>query len=544
MFVKAASSWSALTSGFRWQVPGDFNIAHIACDRWAFGEPERVCVLKWNGNDLEPFTYGWLAEQSRRLANALAAQGVRRGDRIGLLLPQSPEVVVAHMAAYRMGAIAIPLASLFGPDALEYRLGFSGTRALVTDSAGLAKVGPIRDKLPDLAAIFCVDGAAGDALDFHQSLANASSDFDRVETTPDTPALMVFTSGTTGPPKGALHGHKVLAGHIPAVQVLHEFAPQRDDRFWTPADWAWAGGLLNIMLPALALGIPVVAHAAQKFDPEAAFEMMGRAQVRNVFIPPTALKIMKSVERPRERFGMGLRTLFSGGEALGKETFEWGKSELGITINEGYGQTECNLVLTSCAALGVNRAGSAGRPTPGNHVAVIREDGTICDVNEPGQIAVKRPLPTMFLEYWLRPEATAEKFIGDWMTTGDQALTDEDGYFHFVGRDDDIITSAGFRIGPGEIEDCLIAHPAVRLAAAVGKPDGVRTEIVKCYVMLEEGQIGDEALKADIKAYVRSRLSAHEYPREIDFVDAMPLTTTGKVIRREFRDRAKQEADL
>lgn len=542
MFVEPADTWEEMREQFRWDVPADFNIAHFACDRWAENEPDRICLLEWHDGNLKPFTYGWLAEQSRRLASLLSQQGVKVGDRIGILLPQRAEVAVAHMAAYRMGCIAIPLASLFGPDALEYRLGFSQTKALITNAAGVEKISGIRDQLPDLTIVLSVDGEADGALSYENSIEEVSDWFELVPSTPDTPGLMVFTSGTTGPPKGALHGHRVLAGHMPGIGTLHEFTPQDGDRYWTPADWAWAGGLLNILLPGLALGVPVVAHAAQKFDPEVAFDLMARAKVRNVFIPPTALKIMKSVEQPKERFGFSLRTIFSGGEALGRETFEWGRKELGVTINEGYGQTECNLVLTSCAALGVNRAGSAGKPTPGNDVAVVRDDGTVCDVGEQGQIAVKRPLATMFLGYWNNEKATAEKFVDDWMLTGDQAVTDEDGYFHFVGRDDDIITSAGFRIGPGEIEDCLIGHRAVKLAAAVGKPDALRTEIVKCYLVLEEGFEASDTLRDDITAYVRQRLSAHEYPREIEFVESMPLTTTGKVIRREFRERAKREA--
>ena len=233
-----------------------------------------------------------------------------------------------------------------------------------------------------------------------------------------------------------------------------------------------------------------------------------------------------------------LRSVGSGGEALGAETYEWGKSALGVTINEFYGQTECNLVLSSCAAIGVSRAGAIGKPVPGHIVAVIRPDGTECAPGELGQIAIKRPDPVMFLEYWGKPDATREKFIGDWMTTGDQGVADDDGYVRFIGRDDDVITSAGYRIGPTEIEDCLIRHPAVALAAVVGKPDAMRTEIVKAFIVLKSGHAPSEALAADIQGFVRTRLSAHEYPREVAFIDEMPMTTTGKVIRRLLRQRA------
>jgi len=350
--------------------------------------------------------------------------------------------------------------------------------------------------------------------------------------------MMIYTSGTTGQPKGALHAHRVLLGHMPGIELPHDFFPQPGDRFWTPADWAWAGGLLDCLLPSLYRGVPVVARRFDKFDPEEAFAVMARYEVRNAFIPPTALRMLRAVPNPRERHNFSLRTVGSGGESLGVETYEWGKSALGLAINEFYGQTECNLVIGSCAMIGVARPGAIGKAIPGHTVAAINRDGRPCQPGELGQIAVRRPDPVMFLEYWGQPQATREKFIGDWMTTGDQGVIDADGYFTFVGRDDDVITSSGYRIGPGEIEDCLIKHPAVALAAAVGKPDPVRTEIVKAFIVLKSGEAPSDALAAEIQSFVRTRLSAHEYPREIAFIDEMPMTTTGKVIRRLLRQRA------
>jgi acetyl-CoA synthetase len=263
---------------------------------------------------------------------------------------------------------------------------------------------------------------------------------------------------------------------------------------------------------------------------------MARHKVRNCFVPPTALRMLKTVANPRSRFPLDLRTIGSGGESLGAETLAWGKDALGLTVNEFYGQTECNLVLASCAAIGVSKPGCIGKAVPGHDVQVIRPDGQPCEPEEEGQIAVRRPDPVMFLGYWNRPEATAAKFIGDWMTTGDQGSRDHEGYFRFVGRDDDVITSSGYRIGPGEIEDCLITHPAIALAAVVGKPDALRTEIVKAFVVLKAGHVPSDALIFDIQAHVRGRLAAHEYPREIVFRDDLPMTTTGKIIRRELRE--------
>jgi acetyl-CoA synthetase len=350
--------------------------------------------------------------------------------------------------------------------------------------------------------------------------------------------MMIYTSGTTGQPKGALHAHRVLIGHMPGIELPQEFFPQPGDRFWTPADWAWAGGLLDCLLPSLYCGVPVVARRFDKFDPEEAFAVMARFGVRNAFIPPTALRMLRAVPNPRGRHDVRLRSIGSGGEALGAETFEWGKAALGVAINEFYGQTECNLVVGSCAGIGVTKAGSIGKAIPGHTVAVIDAEGRPVKPGEIGQIAVLRPDPVMFLEYWGKPDATQEKFIGDWMTTGDQGVIDDEGYFTFVGRDDDVITSAGYRIGPGEIEDCLIKHPAVALAAVIGKPDPVRTEIVKAFVVLKSGQAKSVALADDIQGFVRTHLSAHEYPREIAFIDEMPMTTTGKVIRRLLREKA------
>jgi acetyl-CoA synthetase len=533
--LPSARDYDALYRSFRWQVPASYNIGVDVCDRWAAREPGRTAIFNLGADGaVEETGYGTLRERSNRLANVLAAHGIGRGDRIAILLPQSPAVAVSHIAIYKLGAVALPLAMLFGVEAIAYRLADSGARALITNAQGLAKLAGARADGLDL--VLSLDGAADGAEDFHAQLARAASDFTPVATAADDPALMVYTSGTTGPPKGALHAHRVLLGHLPGIEMPHEFLPQPGDRFWTPADWAWAGGLLNVLLPALHYGVPVVAHKFEKFDPEQAYALMARMGVRNAFIPPTALRMLRSVPPPAG--ALRLRSVGSGGEALGAETYEWGKSALGVTINEFYGQTECNLVLSSCAAIGVSRPGAIGKPVPGHRVAVIRPDGARCAPGELGQIAIARPDPVMFLEYWGKPDATRDKFIGDWMTTGDQGVTDEDGYVRFIGRDDDVITSAGYRIGPTEIEDCLIRHPAVALAAVVGKPDAVRTEIVKAFIVLKSGHAPSEALAADIQGFVRTRLSAHEYPREVAFIEQMPMTTTGKVIRRLLRQRA------
>ena len=543
--LPVADTLDQINASFEWQIPEKFNIARTCCEDWAAREPDRTALIRW-GQDGDPVTtsYGDLNDYASRLANVLTGNGLKQGERVALVLPQSLEAVAAHIAIYKAGLIAVPLARLFAADALEFRMKRAGVSAAITNADGFAKISQFSDKLPDLKTVLVSgDETSKTAISLEQAVAAASPDFEAAQTTPNTPALIIFTSGTTGPPKGALHGHRVLLGHIPGVQMHHEFMPQPGDVAWTPADWAWAGGLLNILMPCLHLGVPVVYGGLERFDPESAFRLMSEMKVTNAFIPPTALRLMKTVENPGSRFRLSMRTIGSGGESLGKDTYEWARRELGITINEFYGQTECNLVLGSSGRLGVSRAGAIGKPTPGHRVAVIREDGSECDVEERGEVAVARPDPVMFLGYWEDEAATSNKFIGDWMRTGDQCVIDADGYFHFVGRDDDIINSAGYRVGPGEIEDCLVSHPAVRLAAAVGKPDALRTEIVKAYVVLKDGFEESDALGEEIRRHVKERLAANIYPREIAFVDEIPLTTTGKVIRRHFREMARVEAE-
>ncbi|MCL6708676.1 AMP-binding protein [Pseudomonas sp. R2.Fl] len=538
MFLPDRDTYEALYRDFTWQIPAKFNIGRAVCDDWAEKAPDRVCLQHFSPDGDHPsMTYGELSARSAQFAHGLAALGVKPGDRVALLLPQCFETVIAHLGIYKFGAIALPLALLFGAEALEYRLKAAGASVIVTNAFGLSRMAEIGARPDDLRHVISIDGGAAGVLSFHDLLSAQPSIFDVIDSGPDDPALMIFTSGTTGPPKGALHGHRVLPGHIPGFQMAHDFIPRPGDRMWTPSDWAWAGGLLNALLPSLLLGVPVVSSPAQKFDPDMAFRIMAEMKVRNAFIPPTALRLLKSVERPRGKYDLVLRSIGSAGESLGRETYEWVKSELGLTPNEFYGQTECNFVLSSAAHLGVSKGGRIGRAVPGHRVAIIDGTGRIAQPGVTGEVAIARPDPVMFLGYWENDEATAKKFSGDWLKTGDLGRQDAEGYVEFFGRDDDVITSSGYRIGPAEVEDCLLGHPAVRLAAVIGKPDPLRTEIVKAFVVLSPGNSKSEALAREISDWVKQRLSMHEYPREVAFVDALPMTTSGKVIRRLLRDQ-------
>ncbi len=461
---------AALNAAFRWRIPARYNIGTDVCDRWAAAEPDRPAILEARADGgLDVFTYGEMKRASDRLAAALAARGLRAGDRAAILLPQGRDVPVAHVALYKLGVIVVPLAALFGADAIAYRLADAGAKALITNASGLAKIAGT-EAAAGLELIVSTDGADGAALDFHKLIADGAPVAARGQRAGRSRADDLHL-GHHRQSEGRAARAPRRARPSAGVQLPHEFLPQPGDRLWTPADWAWAGGLLNILLPGLHFGVPVLAAPVTKFDPEWALDLMARHGVRNAFVPPTALRMLRTVESPLSRFPLKLRTIGSGGESLGAEVLAWGREALGLSINEFYGQTECNLVVASCAAIGVVKPGHIGKAAPGHEVAVIRSDGSACAPDEEGQIAVRRPDPVMFLGYWNRPEATQAKFIGDWMTTGDQGCMDAEGYIRFVGRDDDVITSSGYRIGPGEIEDCLIRHPAVALAAVVGKPD-------------------------------------------------------------------------
>ena len=547
--LERRANFDEMVREFRWAIPDRFNIGVAVCDAWAEREPDRVALIDYAAAGGTIFhTYGELRARSNALANGLRSLGVEPGDRVALLVPQGLDALAGHIAIYKLGAIAVPLALLFGREALGFRLRFAGVKAVIANARGAANIGLIDGELPDLRWLIETESPARPApaswrrIAMDALIAGQSTDFTPVDSGPDDPALMIFTSGTTGPPKGALHGHRVLLGHMPGFEMAYQFPPQPGDVMWTPADWAWAGGLLNALLPSLLLGIPAAFGRFERFDPRAALELMSSLGVTIVFLPPTALRMLKNSGVDPRDYPLKLRAIMSAGEQLGRETYDWACEAFGFPVNEFYGQTECNLVLGSCAALGIGRPGPIGRVVPGHRVAILDADGSEAGPGVAGQIAVRRPDPVMFLGYWQDPEATERKYAGDWMMTGDQGIMDSDGYVTFVGRDDDVITSAGYRIGPGEIEDCLASHPAVQIAAAVGKPDALRTEIVKAYVVLRDGFPADAELADEIKLWVRERLSAHEYPREVEFVDEVPLTTTGKVIRRFFRERARDEA--
>ncbi len=470
-----------------------------------------------------------------------------RGDRVAILLPQRPETVVAYLACFQMGAIAVPLSFLFGPDALEYRLADSEAKVAIVDGETLPKLWAVRERLPALAHVIGVAGARESGVhDWETLLGRASRQFEAVATGPRDPAVIIYTSGTTGPPKGALMPQSTLIGNLPGFEFSHDGFPREGDLFWSPADWAWTGGLWDALMPTLHHGQAILGYRG-RFDPEKAFHLLDKYAVRNAFLFPTALKMMrKAVDRPRARFDLNLRSMMSGGEPVGPALFEWCREELGVTVNEIFGQTEANYIVGNSHRVWPVKPGSMGRPYPGHRIAVIDDDAREVATGTVGDVAVHRlgtdgtPDPVFFLEYWRNPEATARKYSGDWCRTGDQAYADADGYLWYQGRADDMFKSAGYRIGPAEIENCIVKHPAVANAAVVPSPDETRGAVVKAFILLAPGVDPSAQLEESIRAHVKASLAPYQQPRLIEFVGELPMTTTGKVQRRILREREEK----
>jgi len=566
----SANVYAALHSQFRWLVPERFNIAEVCARRWA-ADPAHaaqtaVIACATDQPDCH-HSYAELQDQANRLSNALTALGVQRGDRVAIVLPQRFETAVAYMAVLQMGAVGMPLSQLFGPEALEFRLQDSEAVAAICDASTLAAVQAVSAHCPLLHNVLAVDAQAqlGNALDWTAVLAQAHTEFHLVPTLADEAAVLIYTSGTTGNPKGALIPHRALIGNLTGFVCSQNWfgfdpfaaAQPSQAMFWSPADWAWTGGLMDALLPTLYFGRPIVGYNG-RFSPQTAFELLERHQVTHSFLFPTALKaMMKAFPAPQDHYRLQLQGLMSAGEAVGDAVFAYCEQQLGVTVNEMFGQTEINYIVGNCARLWPARAGSMGKGYPGHRVAVIDDEGNECPVGVPGDVAVHRldvhgqPDPIFFLGYWKNEASTRAKYTGDpansWCRTGDMAVRDADGYLWYQGRADDVFKAAGYRIGPSEIENCLVKHPAVANAAAVPKPDAERGAVVKAYVVLAQeylaGQPGRsvsdgafvQRLTAELQAHVKGKLAPYEYPKEIEFVDALPMTTTGKVQRRVLR---------
>ena len=580
----SSDHYDQLHREFRWHVPDIFNMAEVCCGRWAraHGATKRIAIHASSPGATATFhTYSELQQQANRLSQALRALGVARGDRVAIVMPQRFETAVAYIAVLQMGAVAMPLSVLFGPEALAYRLQDSEAVVAIGDEASTASLLALRADCPALrdvlgvGASVDVDAGTTQALDYAALLAQQPTHFTLVNTRAEDPAILIYTSGTTGNPKGALLPHRALIGNLSGFVCSQNWfgfdsngknpstSSGRTDSqaiFWSPADWAWTGGLMDALLPTLYFGRPIVAYNG-RFTPQVAFELMQQFGVTHTFLFPTALKaMMKAYPHPGAVFQLKLQAIMSAGEAVGDAVFDYCQRELGVTVNEMFGQTEINYIVGNCSLFWMPKAGSMGKGYPGHQVKVIDENGKECAVGEPGDVALNRfdvhgqPDPIFFLGYWKNNAATQAKFTGDWCRTGDLAVRDADGYLWYQGRADDVFKAAGYRIGPGEIENCLVKHPAVANAAVVPKPDAERGAVVKAYVVLAPNFIASYAndkragadfeseITAQLQAHVRSLLAPYEYPKEIEFIDALPMTTTGKVQRRVLRLQEEERA--
>jgi len=567
---------AAMLAQFRWQVPSHFNIAHACLARWASHShsAHRVAVITHRA-DASALTHSFaqLQAAAHALSHVLAQHGVKAGDRVAVVLPQRFETVVAYMAIWQMGAVVMPLSQLFGPEALQYRLQDSGAVLAVVDAVSFATVADMKSSCPALRSCIGVDAGSGD-MAFDGEVAGPIQEWPMYPSLAHDPAVLIYTSGTTGPPKGALIPHRALIGNLTGFvcsQNWFGFSPTARSHFdqaglpqgshavmWSPADWTWTGGLMDALLPSLYFGRPIVAWAG-RFSADLAFGLLQQHRVTHTFLFPTALKaMMKAYPHPAAQFQLDLQAIMSAGEAVGDAVFAYCRDELGVTVNEMFGQTEVNYIVGNCAmngdtADGVGwpaKPGSMGRAYPGHRVAVIDEDGLECAVGVAGDVALHRfdvhgdPDPIFFLGYWNQPQATAKKFTGDWCRTGDLATRDAEGYLWYQGRADDVFKAAGYRIGPSEIENCLVKHPAVANAAVVPKPDAERGNLVKAYVVLSAGFTASDALVQELQQHVRGLLAPYEYPKEIEFIAALPMTTTGKVQRRVLRLQEEERLSI
>ena len=571
--------YAAMQHSFGWLVPANFNMAQVCSQRWAAqtDAAQRTAIIEHHtGGAHRSYSYAQLQQAADDVSFRLHAMGVQKGDRVAIVLPQRFETAVAYIAVMQMGAVAMPLSLLFGPDALSYRLNDSEAVVALVDGASLEQVLQVKGECIALREVVRLDALqiqdTGGRHVAHEGKASASyanskkskHSFIPVITQADDAAVLIYTSGTTGPPKGALIPHRALIGNLtgfvcsqnwfgfsPTVKVNSQQLPTSKfpSVFWSPADWAWTGGLMDALLPTLYFGRPIVAFNG-RFSPELAFRLMQSHQVTHTFLFPTALKaMMKAYPTPRSQFKLQLQAMMSAGEAVGDAVFAYCQKQLGVTVNEMFGQTEINYIVGNCAMNGRSlggvgwpaRAGSMGRPYPGHRVDVINDLGQVCAVGEVGDVALHRrdvhgrEDPIFFLGYWRNPQATADKYTGDWCRTGDLATRDADGYLWYQGRSDDVFKAAGYRIGPSEIENCLLKHPAVANAAVVPKPDAQRGNVVKAYVVLSAGFASSDELVLELQHHVRGQLAPYEYPKDIEFIDALPMTTTGKVQRRVLR---------
>jgi acetyl-CoA synthetase len=521
--TKAISSYEEACAAHSWHVPERYNIAADICDRHP--RDKLAMIHEDFAGTIRRLDWGELQDVSNRFANVLEAHGVARGDRVAMLLPATPETAAAFFGCWKVGAILLSMSVLYGDEGIRHRITDSQAKVLVTNAANAER---IERSLVEHVLI----------LD-DELLATGSAQYTCADTCAEDPAQLYYTSGTTGLAKGILHAHRYILAHNEFV-VCHDV---RDgELFHGMGEWAWAAGICPLIGPWRLGAVQCVYEREGGFDPHKQLAFLSRHGVKNVFGTPTAIRSMMSIDDARTRYPQQFRIVCSAGEPLNPEAIRWFREQYGVTVLDFYGLSESYPLCGNFPFMEV-REGSMGKPLPGWEVAILDEDEQPVTPGERGEICLKaRTNPHYPLGYWNRPQDSIEVFGGDWFHTKDAARTDADGYYWYEGRSDDVIISAGYRIGPFEVESVCLEHPAVAEAAAVASPDERRGNVVKAFVVLASGYEPSDELAEEIKAYVRDRYSAYAYPRRIEFVTDLPKTLTGKIRRIELREREVQAA--
>lgn len=526
--------------------PPDVNIFHMTVGRHLGPEGrDRTAMIYENPHGtIETQTFAEVDAAATNLAAYLRGLGYSRGDLIAVHTGQHPDTAIAHMAVCKLGGVAVTLSQLYGPETLGHAMNDCKAPVLLTGNEAWAELrSEASDLFPHLKHVLLRDPQANE-LNLAEAMATSSAGFEPDYTGADDPALLMYTSGSTGKPKGILHGHRILAAYTPSINLFFNLSMEEDDAvYWSPSDWAWVGGLLDMLFPAWMAG-RAIATSLDRFKADWAYRFMARHKVTHTFLAPTAIKRLAQTPNPRDDYDLALRVICTGGEALAADTLEWAEQRLGVVCNEFYGMTEVNHLIGNCAALFPRKPGSMGRAYPGHDVKLIDADGVEVGNDEPGEIVTNATSPTRFLGYLNNREKEDEMRLGPYLRTHDLAVRDDDGYFWYKGRSDDLIKSSGFRIGPAEIEECLLAHPAVAEAAVIGKPDADRGSIVKAFVKTAAGRNPDDELANELKNHVRERLAPYKAPREVEFVDGFEMTSSGKINRRILREREETKAGV
>jgi acetyl-CoA synthetase len=525
------------------------NIGHEAVDRHADGQRSHHLAIRWLGKDgtIQDYTYQRLQELSNRFANVLTGLGLGKGDRVFVLAGRIPELYISALGTLKNRSVFCPLFSAFGPEPIRSRLTIGQAKILIT-TEGLyqRKVAGIRASLPDLEHVLLIGDrgsrtSIAGTLDYNNQMDQAGARFTIAPTSPEDMALLHFTSGTTGTPKGAIHVHEAVVAHHATGKLALDF--HKDDVFWCTADPGWVTGTSYGIIAPLTNGITSVVDEAE-FDAERWYRTLQDQRVTVWYTAPTAIRMMMKlgIEPVRKYDLRHLRFLASVGEPLNPEAVVWGQKAFGQPFHDNWWQTETGgIMIANYPAMDV-RPGSMGRPLPGIEAGIVRktEDGSIEEIREPGvqgELALRPGWPSMFRGYWNEPERYNKCFAGGWYLTGDLAKQDESGYYWFVGRADDVIKTSGHLIGPFEVENVLIEHQAVAEAGVIGKPDPVAMELVKAFVSLKDGYEPSETLKRELLGFARARLGAVVAPKDIAFLPSLPKTKSGKIMRRLLKAR-------